>query len=96
MLYTGRLKNIYWGVTRVLITSVQGTVRRYVAKVIQEFFILYLRRDGVVSIATCYGIKPRFGARFSAPVHTGRGPTHHLTQWVPGFVHVGKAAGAWR
>jgi len=53
MLHTGRVKNIYWGVTRVLVTNVQGTGRRYVAKVIQEFFIQYLRRDGVVSIVTC-------------------------------------------
>jgi len=75
----------------MLVTNVQGTVRRYVAKIIQEFFIHYLRRDGVVSIATGYGVKPRFGARFSIPVRTVRGPTHHLTQWVPGFFHVDKA-----
>ena len=96
MLHTGRLKNIYWGVTRALVTNVQGTVRRCVAKIIQEFFIQYLRGADVDSIAICYGIKPRFGARFSTPVHTGRGPTHHLTQWVAGFFHASKAVGAWR
>jgi hypothetical protein len=58
-------------------------------------------RDSSVGIATRYGldgpaIESRWGARFSAPVQTGLGPTQPPMQWVPGFFPGGKAAGAWR
>ena len=43
-----------------------------------SFFVACMDRDGVVGIATCYGldgpgIECRWGARFSAPVQTGPG-----------------------
>jgi hypothetical protein len=43
-----------------------------------SFFVAYVGRDGIVSIATRYGldgprIESRWGSRFSAPVQTGPG-----------------------
>jgi len=45
-------------------------------------------RDSSVGIATRYGldglgIESRWGASFSAPIQTGRGPTQPSIQWVP-------------
>ena len=57
-------------------------------------------RDSSVGIATRYGldgpgIESRWGARFSAPVHTGPGAYPASRTMGTGSFLGGKAAGAW-
>ena len=58
-------------------------------------------RDSSVGIATRYGldgpwIESRWGAKFSAPVHTGLGGPPSLLYNGYRVFPGGKAAGAWR
>jgi hypothetical protein len=58
-------------------------------------------RDSVVSITTRYrldghGIETRWGARFSAPVHTDRGDHPASCTTAIASLSAGKAARAWR
>ena len=58
-------------------------------------------RDGVVDIATRYGldgpgIESRWGQDFPHTSRPALGPTQPPVQCAPGLLPGGKAAGAWR
>ena len=79
-------------VSRADTISVPAANFRYVGQIL-------VGPDGSVGIAICYGldgpaIESRWGARYSAPVHTGPGahPLYNGYWVIPG----GKAAGKWR
>jgi hypothetical protein len=65
------------------------------------YIYIYMGRDGVVGIATRYGldgpgIESRWGARFSAPVQTDTRAHPASCTMCTASVPWGKAAGAWR
>ena len=83
-------------------TSLSCPVPRHANKEIGEcIYYVYGGRDGVVGIATRYGLdgpgfESRWRARFSGPIETG--PEAHLASYTmgTGSFHGGRAAGAWR